>query len=103
MTTLGDLLAAAKSADMIARWLREADPDLAETVGAAAAREGETPDSFARIAVADFAQAADEEAWTTLISRIRSASDPGLACLSEMLRWRLSRAGGGSEPPHRQG
>lgn len=94
MTTLGDILASARREATIERWLAQADPDLAEAIAEAASREGETPDSYGRIAVADFARAADEEAWTTLLSRIRNAPDPALACLSEMVRWRLSAGAG---------
>jgi hypothetical protein len=97
MATLGDILASAKSAVAISRWLADADPDLAGAIGEAALREGETPESFTRILVAEFTRAADEEAWTTLVSRVRNSHDPGLACLAEMTRWRLSldRAGAG--------
>jgi hypothetical protein len=100
MATLGDLLASAKSAATIGRWLADADPDLADAIGDAALREGESLDSFARIVVADFTRAADEEAWTTLISRVRNSPDPGLACLSEMMRWRASLGHGSAGLQH---
>jgi hypothetical protein len=99
MATLGDILASARQAATIERWLTAADLDLAQAIGEAASREGEPLDCFARIVVADFTRAADENAWTTLLSRVRDSSDPGLACLSEMVRWRLSLAatGGAAE------
>jgi hypothetical protein len=102
MTTLGDILASARSAATISRWLAQADSDLADAIGEAALREGETPDSFTRIVVADFTRAADEEAWTTLLSRVRNSPDPGLACLSEMVRWRASLGHGSANVQHQR-
>jgi hypothetical protein len=98
MPTLGDMLASARHAGTIARWLTQAEPELATALSQAAGAAGTTPDGFARIAVADFTNGADEEAWTKLLSRLRGARDPGLACLGVMVRWRLSRDRAAAEP-----
>ena len=97
---LGDLLAAARrSAGGFGPSLRNAHPDLAARLAAAAEVDGETPSAWLRIAVADFDRHAGEEEWTTLISRLRDAPDPGETCLLAMLEWRLAAAG--AEPATR--
>lgn len=90
MATLGDLLAGARRPGTIGRWLDGADPDLAGALRRAAAEEGEAPDAFVRIVIADFARAADEEAWARVMTCVSTAADPALACLGEMIRWHLS-------------
>lgn len=91
MLTLGDLLGRARAAAPdFERWLDGAAPDLAERVRAAAQAEGQTPGGFARAAVAAFDRDAGAEAWTRLTGRLHGAADPGLACLEEMVRWRLA-------------
>jgi hypothetical protein len=50
---------------------------------------GEEPGAFARAAVASFERYASEEDWATMMSAIRSAADPGKACLELMVSWRL--------------
>jgi hypothetical protein len=93
MPILGDILAAARDASgSFARWLEAVDPDLAGEVAAAAGREGMAPTALVRAAVADFSQFASEEAWATLVSRMRGSEDPGTACLIVMVRWRLAAA-----------
>jgi hypothetical protein len=93
MTMLGDILAQARrSAGEMERWLDRADPGRAADLRAAAAREGESPGAYLRVAVADFGRFADEEAWATLTSRLRDSADPGTTCLLAMLDWRLSQA-----------
>lgn len=88
---LGDLLAAARNgAGQFEEWLRAADPALAGELAGAAAREGLSPTSYGRAAVADFARLASEEDWATLISAIRDDPDPGSTCLLAMVHWRLT-------------
>lgn len=91
MLTLGDLLARARAAaPAFDRWLETAAPELADQVRTAAEADGETPARFARSAVAAFDRDASAEAWTRLTGRLHGAADPGLACLEEMVRWRLA-------------
>ncbi|MBX3565407.1 MAG: hypothetical protein KF730_12630 [Sphingomonas sp.] len=91
---LGDLLAAARdSAGGFLRWLHGSDPELAEQVAAAAAREGLAPGSYVRAAVADFARFASEEDWASLTSAMRDDVDPGTICLLAMVHWRLTAPG----------
>lgn len=93
MLTLGELLSRARAATPgFEHWLDHGAPDLAHRVRTAAAAEGETPGRFARAAVAAFDRDADGEAWTRLTGRLHAASDPGLVCLEEMVRWRLATA-----------
>lgn len=88
---LGDILAAARrSGDGLDRWLAPASPELWQKVAARAARDATTNADFARLCVAEFTSDASEEAWATLVSRLRDAKDPGRECLIEMIRWRLS-------------
>lgn len=88
---LGDVLAAARrSGEGLERWLAPVSPDLWQSIDARAAQEGTTPADVARLCVADFTSGASEEAWATLVSRLREAEDPGRECLMEMMRWRLS-------------
>ena len=90
MTTLGDILGAAKrSAPRFQAWIEAADPALAEDMRQAADRAGEGPASFARVAVADFSRFADEEDWAELMRIVRDEGNPGTACLTAMVRWRL--------------
>jgi hypothetical protein len=91
MLTLGDLLGQARaSASLFEQWLDGADPTLADRVRSAAEARGESPGRFARGAVADFDRHAGGEAWTRLTGRLHGVADPGLACLEEMVRWRLA-------------
>lgn len=93
MLTLGDLMARARSAaPAFERWLTEAAPELAADLRKAAADQGESPAAFARAALVEFDLYADPEAWTRLTGRLHNAEDPGLACLEEMVRWRLATA-----------
>lgn len=91
---LGDILAAARrSGDGLDRWLAPASPDLWRLASAKAAHDGMTEADFARLCVAEFTSGASEEAWATLVSRLRDTEDPGRECLMEMMRWRLSGDG----------
>lgn len=91
MVMLGDLLAAARDhAGQLHRWLQACDPDFAEAIAAAAARDGQSPTGYVRAAVADFARHADEEDWATLVSNLRESEDPGTTCLLAMVHWRMT-------------
>jgi hypothetical protein len=91
MLTLGDILAlsGAAAADLDRLGL---PPELVSAVRAAAAAEAVTPDRFLRRAVADFAETAGPDDWTTLMSGLRDSPDPGAACLRMMLERRLASA-----------
>lgn len=106
MPMLGDILAAARrEAGAFRTWLEERDPDLMALVAQVAGAGGETPTGFVRAAVADFAQFASEEDWASLTSRMRDSDDPGAACLTGMVQWRLAAARRGAEsvPPQGEG
>lgn len=91
MLTLGDLMARARSAaPAFESWLGDAAPELAAQVRSAAADQGESPAAFVRAALVEFDLHADPESWTRLTGRLHDAADPGLACLEEMVRWRLA-------------
>lgn len=87
---LGDLLAlrGRSSADLSA-WLTAHDPIAARQLASAAACRAESEAQFLRIAVSDFMAEADEEAWASLISAARDASDPGAACAARMIAFRM--------------
>lgn len=88
---LGDILAMARgSAAGMARWLEATNPEMHEHVSGVADRMGVTMAMFIRRAVADFARAASEDDWATLMSALRESSDPGRTCLHAMLHWRLA-------------
>lgn len=92
MLTLGDLLGQARGrAGALEAWLDQAAPQLADRLRAAAAAEGLSPAAFTRAALVAFDREADDAAWTRLTGRLHDAPDPGLACLEEMVRWRLAR------------
>lgn len=91
MAMLGDILAAAsRSTGGVERWLRADHPRLHEAVDQAAASEGTSVSGFARMAVVDFSELANEEDWASLTSRLRDSPDPGVACLLTMLEWRIA-------------
>lgn len=81
MLMLGELLAGGHA-------LRALPPELAEAI---AAFPG-PPEEFTRQAVLRFERQAPPEAWTTLMSRLASAADPGAACLEHIVRWNLQAA-----------
>lgn len=92
MVMLGDILAEARrSSDAFGLWLRGAMPELLARIGHAADEAGEGTAHYVQGAVAEFSQAASEEDWAQLTSRMRDSSDPGTACLLTMVRWRLAR------------
>ncbi len=87
---LGELLAlgAASSAELQA-WLRGEDETLAVRLQHEAELRGETLAQFVRVAVSDFLAEADEERWTSLISSLRNARDPGAACVAHVADFRV--------------
>lgn len=87
---LGDLLALGRrsSADLSA-WLDAVDADLRAQLEEQARLRRESLSEFVRVAAADFLAEADEEAWASMISSARDASDPGVACLIRMTAFRL--------------
>lgn len=94
MAMLGDLLAAARaSSGAFLSFIEGTDPSMAQAVVAAAERDGTTPTSFVRAAVAQFSRLASEEDWATLTSAMRDAEDPGAVCLVAMVHWRLTVSG----------
>lgn len=88
---LGDLLSFSRSssADLEA-WLANTDAALAERIRNQSVLRGEGAAQFVRIAVADFLAEASEEDWTSLMSAVRDAVDPGAACLAKMTAFRLA-------------
>ncbi|MDT0576046.1 hypothetical protein RM533_07580 [Croceicoccus sp. F390] len=89
---LGDYLALAKKAGAdVHGWLAAAGPLQARALEKLAQQEDLAPARAARMAVADFSRFAGEEDWTTLISHVRVAPDPALACLGAMIDWRLAQ------------
>ena len=97
MTTLGDILGAARqSAGGFQKWLAGSDPELASRVAEAARHTGQSPTGYVRAAIADFSRFAPEEDWATLISTLRDSSDPGTDCLLAMVDWRLTAKGCGA-------
>lgn len=87
--TLGGLLSRADSAERLAPWLGDADPDLLQRTSKAAEEAGAQFPDFVRVCVGDFIAEADDEAWTQLISRAQGAEDPALAGLKAILERRL--------------
>lgn len=87
--TLGDFLGDTGAAERLGPWLEAVDADLGRRLTAAAQAAGETPQAFARAAMAQFVAEADDERWTNLISAARDGEDPALACLAAVLRSKL--------------
>jgi hypothetical protein len=87
---LGELLelGAASSAELKA-WLMGEHETLAHRLQREADVRGESVAQFVRIAVSDFMAEAGEENWTSLISTIRDAPDPGAACLALVTDFRV--------------
>lgn len=94
MTTLGDILAAARqSAHGFQSWLARSDAGLAARVADASDLAGLSPTGYVRSAIADFSRFASEEDWATLVSTLRDSADPGTDCLLAMVDWRLTAHG----------
>lgn len=103
MTTLGDILAAARnSSSGFQSWLQASDANLAARVTDAAAVHGFSPTGYVRSAISDFSRFASEEDWATVVSSIRDADDPGTTCLLAMVDWRLTARGCDAHNHHEQ-
>lgn len=89
MAMLGQLLATASDPQALARWLEDS-PGLARLVDEARGGADAAPALVVRRAVAGFSEAASEEDWAQLMTRIRQADDPGRACLQAMLGWQVA-------------
>jgi hypothetical protein len=88
---LGDLLAATRRADgELAAWLAHNEPALAVRAEEAARTAGETLATFARASFTAFERHAREEDWASMTSGLRRTDDPGLACLADIIAWRLA-------------
>jgi len=87
---LGELLAlGASSSAELEGWLQGADAILAHRLQREADLRSESLAQFVRIALSDFLAEADEESWTSLISSLRDARDPGAACLALVAEFRM--------------
>ena len=89
---LGDILREARAAAAVL------ETELRERIEAA----GHAPGAFARAAVMSFERQASEEDWASLMSAIRSAPDPGKACLETMVRWQFQRTPARSDNAHKK-
>lgn len=87
---LGELLAlGASSSWELKAWLMQEHEALAHELHREADARGESIAQFVRIAVSDFMAEADDESWTSLISTVRDAADPGAACLAVVAGFRV--------------
>lgn len=87
---LGELLAlGATTSAELKTWLMGEHETLAHRLEREAGVRGESLAQFVRIAVSDFMAEADDEIWTSLISTVRDASDPGAACLALVTDFRV--------------
>ena len=87
---LGELLAlGSTSSAALKGWLIGEHETLAHRLQREADVRGESMAQFVRIAVSDFMAEADDENWTSLISTVRDASDPGAACLAMVTDFRV--------------
>ena len=89
--SLGDLLNnQAAVAARLEAWLDEADPALAARAREVADAAGIGFAAFVQREIAHFAQGADDERWTRLISAAQGSSDPALACVQAILKSKLA-------------
>jgi hypothetical protein len=87
---LGELLTlGATSSAELQGWLQDEDARLADRLQREAGVRGESLAQFVRIAVSDFLAEADEESWTSLVSALRDAHDPGAVCLAAVTDFRV--------------
>lgn len=75
------------------------DISLLAQVGEAADRYEETVGEYAAGAVRRFANLATSEDWLSLMNAIERATDPGIDCLTVMMKWSL-RQDQPPEPAH---
>jgi peptidyl-prolyl cis-trans isomerase C len=90
VVSLGDLLADYAMTARLEPWLAAVDPDLAGRVAQVAAAQHASVPDFVRSAVGEFIHAADDQAWTRLVSAARDADDPALASLAAILKSKLA-------------
>lgn len=91
---LGELLSLGQTSSAELRtWLGAEDERLAHELQREASLRGETLAQFVRIAVSDFLAEADEEAWADLVSSLRDARDPGVACVAKVTTFRVRTEG----------
>ncbi len=90
--TLGELLASWQDEDAVLDALIGCD-DLAflARVREAAEEDGSDLATFVREEVGRFVNAADDEAWLTLMGRIGRAEDPAMTGLKAMLEFGLAK------------
>lgn len=69
-------------------------------VDAAAHRHEETIGEYASGAVRRFANLAQSEDWLGLMNVIERASDPGIDCLTYMVKWSLKQDESPASPAH---
>lgn len=74
------------------------DLALLASIAAAADRYDDTPGEYAACAVRRFANLAANEDWLGLMNVIERAGDPGIECLTYMMKWSLKQDEGGK--PH---
>jgi len=90
--TLGDFLGVGVAAGRLEAWLAATDADLGSRLAAAAEAAGESVADFVQDALAEFTAEADDERWTNLISAVRDATDPALACVAAVVRSKVAPA-----------
>ena len=94
MMMLGDILALTRRSGASCQdWLVATDAGLATQIVHAAGHEATDFGGYVGLAVADFTEHASAEDWATLTSRLRTADDPGRACIVTMIKWRLAATG----------
>ena len=76
------------------------DIALVARVGEAAGHFDETVGEYASGAVRRFANLAVSEDWLGLMNVVERASDPGIECLSFMVKWSLTQDEKPAEPAH---
>jgi hypothetical protein len=76
------------------------DITLLARVGEAAERYEETVGEYAAAAVRRFANLATSEDWLSLMNAIERADDPGIDCLTMMMKWSLKQDEAAPEPAH---
>lgn len=67
------------------------DVVLFASVSSVAERYGETPGEYLAASVGQFAAAARDEDWMSLIAAMEHAVDPGQTAMARILRWALAR------------
>ena len=72
MATLGQMLSAAADPQSLERWVEDS-PGLARAINDARGASGIAPAILVRRTVAEFSEAASEEDWAQLMTRIRQA------------------------------